>query len=123
MCKSAPARVSAIPKPHPKQKTPRRDGAFWRKGKPVKCKLSCCAGRFRRRLGRLRPGVLPLLRLLPLLQIRRPAPAPLCFSGHWRPARLIQTAGRSEERRVGKDCVSTFSSRWSLYDKKKKKNK
>src|SRR3546814_11307233 len=28
---------------------------------------------------------------------------------------------RSEERRVGKECVSTCSSRWSPYPKKKKK--
>src|SRR3546814_18609013 len=27
--------------------------------------------------------------------------------------------GRSEERRVGKECVSTCRSRWSPYDKKK----
>src|SRR3546814_12181788 len=30
---------------------------------------------------------------------------------------------RSEERRVGKECVSTCRSRWSPYHKKKKKNK
>src|SRR3546814_15543970 len=29
---------------------------------------------------------------------------------------------RSEERRVGKECVSTCSSRWSPYHAKKKKN-
>src|SRR3546814_16991083 len=29
---------------------------------------------------------------------------------------------RSEERRVGKECVSTFRSRWSPYHSKKKKN-
>src|SRR3546814_12441331 len=29
--------------------------------------------------------------------------------------------GRSEERRVGKECVSTCRSRWSPYHKKKKK--
>src|SRR3546814_13729837 len=29
--------------------------------------------------------------------------------------------GRSEERRVGKECVSTCRSLWSLYHKKKKK--
>src|SRR3546814_13871149 len=29
---------------------------------------------------------------------------------------------RSEERRVGKECVSTCRSRWSPYHKKKKKN-
>src|SRR3546814_19165593 len=28
--------------------------------------------------------------------------------------------GRSEERRVGKECVSTCRSRWSQYNKKKK---
>src|SRR3546814_4904425 len=32
-------------------------------------------------------------------------------------------AGRSEERRVGKERVSTCSSRWSPYNYKKKKNK
>src|SRR3546814_14690414 len=30
---------------------------------------------------------------------------------------------RSEERRVGKECVSTCRSRWSPYHKKKKKTK
>src|SRR3546814_12737254 len=30
---------------------------------------------------------------------------------------------RSEERRVGKECVSTCRSRWSPYHKKKKKRK
>src|SRR3546814_20271181 len=29
--------------------------------------------------------------------------------------RLTLTAGRSEERRVGKECVSTCRSRWSPY--------
>src|SRR3546814_19487565 len=29
--------------------------------------------------------------------------------------------GRSEERRVGKECVSTCRSRWSQYHKKKKR--
>src|SRR3546814_17051400 len=31
--------------------------------------------------------------------------------------------GRSEERRVGKECVSTCRSRWSPYHKKKNKNR
>src|SRR3546814_13004011 len=31
-------------------------------------------------------------------------------------------AGRSEERRVGKECVSTCRSRWSAYHYKKNKN-
>src|SRR3546814_13770637 len=34
--------------------------------------------------------------------------------GHWR---------RSEERRVGKECVSTCRSRWSRYHSKKKQKK
>src|SRR3546814_13691159 len=39
---------------------------------------------------------------------------------HTRSVRLLT---RSEERRVGKECVSTCRSRWSPYHKKKKKNK
>src|SRR3546814_11525292 len=31
-----------------------------------------------------------------------------------------QVSGRSEERRVGKECVSTCRSRWSPYHNKKK---
>src|SRR3546814_12192051 len=31
--------------------------------------------------------------------------------------------GRSEERRVGKECVSTCRSRWSPYHSKKQRNK
>src|SRR3546814_19472292 len=40
---------------------------------------------------------------------------------------LMRAAGeagyRSEERRVGKECVSTCRSRWSPYHQKKKNNK
>src|SRR3546814_20974452 len=36
---------------------------------------------------------------------------------------LVDEKVRSEERRVGKECVSTCRSRWSPYNKKKKKNK
>src|SRR3546814_16842878 len=35
----------------------------------------------------------------------------------------ISASERSEERRVGKECVSTCRSRWSPYHKKKKNNK
>src|SRR3546814_15905870 len=35
----------------------------------------------------------------------------------------MQAYGRSEERRVGKECVSTCRSRWSPMHKKKKKSK
>src|SRR3546814_17591045 len=34
----------------------------------------------------------------------------------------VQPLGRSEERRVGKECVSTCRSRWSPYHYKKKSN-
>src|SRR3546814_12722818 len=34
---------------------------------------------------------------------------------------LVQRLGRSEERRVGKECVSTCRSRWSPYHQKKNK--
>src|SRR3546814_10094729 len=36
---------------------------------------------------------------------------------------LPPSAQRSEERRVGKECVSTCRSRWSPYHKKKKQHK
>src|SRR3546814_15034133 len=35
---------------------------------------------------------------------------------------MIMRDDRSEERRVGKECVSTCRSRWSQYHKKKKTN-
>src|SRR3546814_4748495 len=33
----------------------------------------------------------------------------------WKIAAVLQGWGRSEERRVGKECVSTCRSRWALY--------
>src|SRR3546814_16690397 len=49
------------------------------------------------------------------------------FADLVRPAGVVQDAlgrrglaGRSEERRVGKECVSTCRSRWSPYHSKKK---
>src|SRR3546814_13644308 len=39
------------------------------------------------------------------------------------PANLAQFGRRSEERRVGKECVSTCRSRWSPYHSKKKQTK
>src|SRR3546814_11619029 len=36
---------------------------------------------------------------------------------------MPRTTPRSEERRVGKECVSTCRSRWSPYHYKKKNNK
>src|SRR3546814_12922191 len=38
-----------------------------------------------------------------------------------RDGRARHAVGRSEERRVGKECVSTCRSRWSPYHEKKKK--
>src|SRR3546814_18279564 len=35
--------------------------------------------------------------------------------------RPVRENSRSEERRVGKECVSTCRSRWTPYDKKKNK--
>src|SRR3546814_16766442 len=45
------------------------------------------------------------------------------FRGHGfgRAAHGVELAPRSEERRVGKECVSTCRSRWSEYHYKKKK--
>src|SRR3546814_17794756 len=38
------------------------------------------------------------------------------------PHYVLDYESRSEERRVGKECVSTCRSRWSQYHKKKKRN-
>src|SRR3546814_13349146 len=38
------------------------------------------------------------------------------------PKHAIRTQSRSEESRVGKECVSTCRSRWSPYHEKKKQN-
>src|SRR3546814_15880969 len=48
---------------------------------------------------------------------------PLVRSGDWFAASFTLRNGsdRSEERRVGKECVSTCRSRWSPYHEKKKK--
>src|SRR3546814_16577924 len=43
---------------------------------------------------------------------------PEAFERVWR-----ATAERSEGRRVGKECVSTWRSRWATYHSKKKKSK
>src|SRR3546814_11650433 len=61
--------------------------------------------------------------------VPRLAPRLLCDRAHagggWRIASLRggsmagRTEWRSEERRVGKECVSTCSSRWSPYHEKK----
>src|SRR3546814_12774406 len=36
---------------------------------------------------------------------------------------IVERRERSEERRVGKECVSTCRSRWSPYNEKKKKRR
>src|SRR3546814_11155984 len=56
----------------------------------------------------------PLL-LSRLLSLARPL--------HYVPASLDDTGQRSEERRVGKECVSTCRSRWSREHSKKNKRK
>src|SRR3546814_15632196 len=45
-----------------------------------------------------------------LLHWENPSPA----KNHWR-SWSLRVLGRSEERRVGKECVSTCRSRWSPY--------
>src|SRR3546814_13976402 len=45
----------------------------------------------------------------------------VCFHNHNRESYMKEK--RSEERRVGKECVSTCRSRWSPYNSKKKKSK
>src|SRR3546814_11312575 len=48
------------------------------------------------------------------------AASPSSRSPETRPGRYLQAGDRSEERRVGKECVSTCRSRWSPYHYKKK---
>src|SRR3546814_18967711 len=50
-----------------------------------------------------------------------PRQHPLCIAGVWR---NLNVGGfrRSEERRGGKECVSTCRSRWSPYHAKKHRN-
>src|SRR3546814_13759294 len=48
--------------------------------------------------------------------------APEC-AGKARTLCRVKHRNRSEERRVGKECVSTCRSRWSPYHSKKKANK
>src|SRR3546814_19638710 len=55
------------------------------------------------------------------LKLMRQVPDPR--SRHAFALRSVGSGGRSEERRVGKACVSTCSTRWSPYPKKKKKTK
>src|SRR3546814_17800343 len=43
--------------------------------------------------------------------------------GHGAYLTVKNGCGRSEERRVGKECVSTCRSRWSLYQYEKTRNK
>src|SRR3546814_6351864 len=56
-------------------------------------------------------GAVPLLRPARLRHEKGPRPyraRPFCSS-------MLLLSGRSEERRVGKECVSTCRSRWSPY--------
>src|SRR3546814_16013052 len=55
---------------------------------------------------------------------RNAGPDLLSPTGHaWRDRRRARCRDRSEERRVGKECVSKCKSRWSTCRKKKKKKK
>src|SRR3546814_3879990 len=69
-----------------------------------------CSSDLRRRVvRRLRPGDALDGALAELLRM----PGELPFQGIGEEGRNLRSAGRSEERRVGKECVSTGSSRWS----------
>src|SRR3546814_18518884 len=63
------------------------------------------------------PRLTPPLRFPGLRRCNRRARLKLGHS----PAGTGRSNNRSEKRRVGKECVSTCSSRWSPYTKKKKK--
>src|SRR3546814_11491337 len=73
------------------------------------------------RLSRLRRGRLPediFLRAEPVPGLREDLQLLACGLAD---ARQRPGTPRSEERRVGKECVSTCRYRWSTYRKKKKK--
>src|SRR3546814_12900135 len=57
----------------------------------------------------------------PVTARTRRLPAPRRLRGRVRRGREDDRPRRSEERRVGKECVSTCRSRWSPYHYKKKK--
>src|SRR3546814_15673029 len=72
----------------------------------------------------------PLSFRRPIRFLRAAAPFVLLAGGAWfytqhggwqdQPRTRVSQATRSEERRVGKECVSTCRSRWSPYHYKKK---
>src|SRR3546814_3192409 len=66
------------------------------------------ASQLRARFGQI--ALQPMLRLL----AQRHQPLLAALAGHAQHA-LAQVHRRSEERRVGKECVSTCRSRWSPY--------
>src|SRR3546814_14819133 len=72
----------------------------------------CCARRWRRR-GCSGPGGSPII-----VGFLAPAAFACLTIGEW-PHMWPTLAGRSEERRVGKECVSTCRSRLSPYHSKK----
>src|SRR3546814_13980215 len=82
---------------------PRRDGRM-RDDRPVSDQ---------REIGRQDPALHADIGCVPAVPARRAQPA----------GRDHSDAQRSEERRVGKECVSTCRSRWSPYPYKKNKNK
>src|SRR3546814_18568619 len=74
---------------------------------------------------RLLGRVLPIGRAWRLLIVGLAALSAIVGTGYWMGVEIVQQAGelretvtaqvRSEERRVGKECVSTGRSRWSPY--------
>src|SRR3546814_15394712 len=52
-----------------------------------------------------------------------PLPRWFCITKHLLRAGRGESNSRSEERRVGKECVSTCRSRWSPYHEQKKEQK
>src|SRR3546814_20635536 len=62
-------------------------------------------------------GNLPHQNLPEMINAGRIFVLPSSYEGH--PKTLLEAMARSEERRVGKECVSTCRSRWSPYHSKK----
>src|SRR3546814_19873101 len=63
------------------------------------------------------------LDLLAEIKQRDPTLPVVVISGHGNIETAVTAIKRSEERRVGKECVSTCRSRWSPYHYKKNNNR
>src|SRR3546814_15658129 len=85
---------------------PKEDGTWTRVGIVLAASMTCIS-----------VGLLGLSSVLPVRSFGLTVAIGILLSLISSP--LVRGWGRSEERRVGKECVSTCRSRWSTYHEKK----